>query len=195
MANRSSFSSFLVACGLVACGVACGGATATVPDPSSSSGASGGASSGGGSSGAGASSGASSGGDRACTAMGCSNGFDVSFSYSQPGTYVVTVKLDGEEIVCKASIPLRDTTDGPCGRSDVLLTTVGSMLPVAQQSIGGLHITTTSPKRLSVQVQRDEKMLATGAWDPIPLVTRPGPNGPGCEPETCTSGSVNLLER
>ena len=193
MANRSGFSSLFVTLALVASAVACGGATASVPDPSSSSGGSSG-----GSSGAGASSGAgtsSGGGDRACTAMGCSNGFDVSFSYSQPGTYIVTVKLDGEEIVCKTAIPLRDTADGPCGRSDVLLTTVGSMLPVAQQSIGGLHITTTTPKRLSVQVQRDDKMLATGSWDPIPLVTRPGPNGPGCEPETCTSGSVNLLER
>jgi hypothetical protein len=180
-----------VALSSIALAVACGGATAPIPDPGASSGSAG---SSGGSSGGGSSGGASSGGARSCTEIGCANGFDIQFSYNTPGSYIVDVKLDGDLVHCAATIPLRGSGT-PCDRSDVLLTTVGSALPVAQQSIGGVHLTNTSAKRVSIQVQRDGKMLASGSWDPIPYVTRPGPNGPGCPPETCTSGSVVLTER
>lgn len=173
---------------LLVLAASCGGSTAPIPDPSTSSGASGSAGTSGGASG-----GASSGG-RACTDVGCANGFDVEFSYNTQGTYVVTLKIDDAEVVCKASIPIGGNTQ-PCNRSDVLLTLSGSALPVSQQSIGGIHLTSTSAKRLSIQVQRGDTMLATGKWDPIPYVTTPGPNGPGCEPATCTSGRVKLLER
>lgn len=182
-----------MAASLIALAVACGGATAPIPDPGTSSGSSG-SSSGASSSGASSSGAGSSGSGRSCTEIGCANGFDIVFSYNTPGDYLIELRLDGEEVFCKASLPLRGTASA-CERPDVLLTTVGSALPASQQSIGGIHLTNTTVKKISIKVQRDNTMVATGSWDPIPYVTRPGPNGPGCPPETCTSGSVTLLER
>ncbi|MBS2016221.1 MAG: hypothetical protein JST00_25285 [Deltaproteobacteria bacterium] len=188
---RGLLRSFVLSLAPAALVLACGGATTTVPDPSSSSGSSG-ASSSSGSSGA-SSSGASSGG-QGCTAIGCASGFAIEFSFNQAGTYVVALKLDDAEVTCKATIPIRGT-DSPCSRSDVLLTLSGSALPASQQSIGGIQLTTTTAKKLAIEVFLNDRAIASGAWDPIPYVTSPGPNGPGCEPATCTSGSVKLISR
>ncbi len=138
------------------------------------------------------SSSSSSGGDRACTEIGCADGATVAFSFREPGRYEVTVDLDGATVTCRTSLPLpKDGSDG-CDSQDVLLTRSGSMLPVDQQSVGPLTVKRTTAKTLGVTVTRDGEVLASKTFAPIPWVTRPGPNGPGCEPATCVQASLTL---
>lgn len=155
----------------------CGGAT------SSSSGASGSSSSG-------ASGGPGNG--AVCTEIGCTQGFSIAFSYREQGSYVVDLGIDGATVTCRASIPLPREPGAVCDRSDVLLSLVGSMLPVEQQSIGGVLLTSTTAKAVSVRVSKDGKVLASATYAPVPYVVRPGPNGPGCEPAQCTFAEVKL---
>lgn len=134
----------------------------------------------------------SSGGDRGCTEIGCADGADVAFTYREPGRYEVVVVLDGATVTCRTSLPLpKDGSDG-CDTQDVVLTRSGSMLPVDQQSVGPLTVKRTTAKSLTVTVTRDGNALASKTFAPIPWVTRPGPNGPGCEPAQCVQASLTL---
>lgn len=172
----------LLGLGLVACG--CGGGVAA-PSSSSASSSSGGSST----------SSSSSGGAQGCTELGCANGAEVVFSFSGVGAYVVVAVIDGVTTTCKASIPLPREPGTVCDRPGVLLTLSGSMLPVDQQSIGGLHLQDVTAKSLAVKVSRDGQLLGSTEVASIPWVTSPGPNGPGCEPAQCTQAKVPLSTR
>jgi len=162
---------------LVALAASCGGATSSTPGSSGST------------------SGSDPGGGKACTEIGCDQGMSIAFSYREAGSYVVDLVIDGAPVSCRASIPLARDPATPCDRSDVLLSLVGSMLPVDQQSIGGVRLTSTTAKSVSIRITRDGKVLASATYAPVPWVTRPGPNGPGCEPAQCTAASVALAPR
>lgn len=152
---------------------------------SSSSGASGAASSSGASSSGG---GGSSG--RGCTEIGCNSNLTIEFSYRDQGTYEVQLLLDGTAVFCKTTIPLPKGNTTPCSRSDVLLGLSGSELPVAQQSVGPL-IVTSFPTKVEMTVMRDGAPLGNRTYEVQYKVT-PGPNGPGCEPLECKSAQVSF---
>lgn len=160
--------------------VACGGTVAPSSSTSSSSGAS--------SSGASGAGGGSSGRD--CTAIGCNSNLTVEFSYRDQGAYEVQLLLDGAAVLCKTTIPLPKGNSTPCSRSDVLLGLSGSELPVAQQSVGPL-IVTSFPTNVKMTVMRDGTPLGSRTYDVQYKVT-PGPNGPGCEPIECKSAQVSF---
>ncbi len=128
----------------------------------------------------------------ACSEIGCANGAQIDFSYRERGAYVVEVDVDGTRTTCKATLPLPRDFFTACDREGVLLMLVGSMLPPDQQSIGGLEVQSTTAKVIAVRVTRDGQELARATFDPVPWVTSPGPNGPSCEPKTCTEARLTL---
>lgn len=148
-----------------------------------------------GTSGSAGSAGSSGSSGRSCTELGCDQGLRIDFSYKQQGTYVVVVNVDGRIATCKATLPLTRDPVTPCDDPSVLLTLVGSMLPVDQQSIGGVYVRSTTARSVIVRVQRDNAVIAEATYAPPPYVTRPGPNGPGCEPAECTQATVTLGAR
>lgn len=139
----------------------------------------------------GTSSPASGGEGRACTTMACQNGVDVEFSYRDAGTYVFEVTVDGTKVTCTATLPLAQQPPDPCDGPGVLLSLVGSMLPANQQSLGGLILTSTTATSVTIHATRDGVLLGDKTFAP-PYVTNPGPNGPGCEPESCTLAKVTF---
>lgn len=139
----------------------------------------------------GSSSPASGGEGRACTTMACQNGVDIAFSYRDAGTYVFEVTIDGAKVTCTATLPLAQQPPDPCDGPGVLLSLVGSMLPADQQSIGGLILSSTTAASVAVRATRDGVLLGDKTFAP-PYVTTPGPNGPGCDPESCTLAKVTF---
>lgn len=128
---------------------------------------------------------------QACTLLDCEEGIRIAFSYGEPGTYVFEVTVDGETTTCSATLPLEGAPANLCDRSGVRLTVSGSELPSGQQSIGGLSLDTKTAEQLRVVAMRDGAPLAE--LDVVPeYEVRPGPNGPGCEPETCTLATHEL---
>lgn len=186
MLRRSFFALCVLAVG-------CGGSVAPGSTSSTASSSSSGASGAASSSGTSGSNGASSGGDdgdRSCTSIGCSSNLTVDFSYRDQGTYQVQLLLDGTAVFCKTTIPLPKGNSMPCSRSDVLLGLSGSELPVAQQSVGPL-IVTSFPTKVEIVISRDDAPLGNQTYDVKYKVT-PGPNGPGCEPLECKSAQVSF---
>lgn len=123
---------------------------------------------------------------KACTLMGCESGVRVDFTYREQGTYVIDVTVDGKKTTCTATLPIaKGSVDDTCSDPDVLLMISGSMLSADQQSIGGLMLNTTTAKNISIHATRDGAVIGDKSFAP-PYVTRPGPNGPGCEPDSCT---------
>ena len=130
------------------------------------------------------------GGARACTDIGCANGFVLEFSYRDRGAYVFELVVDGVSVTCNATIPLARDVTSACSSSAAQLGLVGSMLPESQQSIGGLTFFGL-PTTVTVKASRDDTTLVDTIVTPTYLVT-PGPNGPGCEPKECRSATVSL---
>ena len=127
-----------------------------------------------------------------CTLLACSNGVTIDFSYKDAGAYVFVVTIDGDITTCKATLPLSTRPPDPCDRVDVLLSLVGSMLPAAQQSIGGVFLPTTlTAKSITVKGTRDGALLGEKTFAP-PYVVTPSPNGPGCESAECRSAEVRF---
>ena len=126
-----------------------------------------------------------------CTEMGCQSGVQVEFSYAAAGNYVFEVTVDGTKTTCAASLPLVESAASGCDRDGIYLGLVGSRLPVEQQSIGGLMLTTTTAKELSIRATKDGALLGESTVI-VPYTTSPGPNGPDCEPKSCTFASYKF---
>jgi len=104
--------------------------------------------------------------DRACTTMGCANGF-------------VT-----------AALPLPKTVpQSTCVAADVTLGTTGSELQPSEQSLYEVRFSDTYPKTVTITVSRDSTKLAEQSFTPEYATLRP--NGPDCEP-TCKYASATL---
>jgi hypothetical protein len=128
-------------------------------------------------------------GGEACTEMGCIDGLTVQFDppLEGKGTYAFDVTVDGAAYHCEATIPLEgsSTVCGSGGIVSIFLS--GSELPVAEQTLPGLHVEGT-PASVQVQVHRDDALVADA--DLSPKYQTVQPNGPDCEP-TCHSASVD----
>lgn len=129
--------------------------------------------------------------DRGCTAVGCNNGVHVQFSFREKGSYVFEITVDGIKTTCRAVLPLSDPPPEPCDRQGVFLTLSGSKLPPEQQSLGGIILSTTTAKQLSIRGTRDGATVVT-LDRTIDYKVSPGPNGPHCEPKECKSANLTL---
>lgn len=117
----------------------------------------------------------------------------VDATFRDAGSYVFTITVDGQTTTCRATLPLGPGSGGGCDGPPgaVILTQSGSALPAAQQSLGGLQLATKSAKSVTVKVTRDGAVVADKTFAPA-YVTRPGPNGPDCDPPSCTSARETL---
>ncbi len=130
-------------------------------------------------------------GDRACTAMGCIDGFYVTVTSSgawKAGEYVVTVVADGVTTKCSMTFPLTSSSRSDCSGAGVQVGLSGSLLPEAQQSISSIALSST-PASVAIAITRDGVSLASSVFTPSYKTSRP--NGPDCEP-ICTSASDTL---
>ncbi len=130
--------------------------------------------------------------DRACTTMGCSNGFAVSLQTDawSAGAYQIAIVAENRTIVCTAVLPLPKT--GPqstCDAADVTLGTSGSELQPSEQSLYEVRFSDTYPKTVTITVSRDSTKLAEQSFTPEYATLQP--NGPDCEP-TCKYASATL---
>lgn len=131
-------------------------------------------------------------GGKSCTLASCEQGIEVAFTETQAGAYALEIVIDGATSTCTTTLPLpANETSSPCTSTDVILTRTGSALPAAQQSIGGLRIARKDAKSVTVRITRDGASVRDATFAPSYVVT-PGPNGPGCEPETCSNASFTL---
>jgi hypothetical protein len=131
---------------------------------------------------------------RQCTLLGCANeGIDVDFVHTEVGTYSVDVTVDGTKTTCTATLPLDSSasTYDACTAAGIFLRRSGSSLPADQQAIGGLKVTSTEAKSITVKITRDGQVLHDATFAPDYVVT-PGPNGPDCEPKECKAASFTL---
>ncbi len=132
--------------------------------------------------------------NKSCTELGCGQqGIHVEFSYKDSGMYAVDVTVDGVKVTCTATIPLPRgaTGDDACVAAGIYLSRVGSELPFAQQSIGGLVIAKANATSVGVRITRDGTLLKEATFSPAYTVTS-GPNGPDCEPKQCKSATFAL---
>ncbi|HQP36677.1 MAG TPA: hypothetical protein PLI95_15935 [Polyangiaceae bacterium] len=130
--------------------------------------------------------------DRACTTMGCANGFVVNLQSDawSAGAYQIAIVADDRTIVCTAALPLPKT--GPqsaCDAAGVTLGTSGSELEPTEQSLYEVRFSDTYPKTVTMTVSRDATKLAEQSFTPEYATLQP--NGPDCEP-TCKYASATL---
>lgn len=129
--------------------------------------------------------------EKVCTLMGCgAEGVTVEFTLRERGAYVIDVVVDGERTTCRATLPLR-ADDSGCGGSAVVLTRSGSALPESEHTIGPLRIASTTAREVSIRLERDGTVVAEKSFSPA-YETTPGPNGPECDPASCTSARTTL---
>jgi hypothetical protein len=131
---------------------------------------------------------------KSCTLMACGDeGVTIDFSLRERGSYAIDVVVDGVETTCQATLPI-DSERAACGgpaEGVVHLVVTGSRLPPEDQSIGPLTLATKDAKQVEVRISRDGALVAEKIFAPA-YETSPGPNGPGCEPATCTSARTTL---
>ncbi len=120
-----------------------------------------------------------------CTAAGCVSGVSVDFELRERGNYVFDVTVDGVKTRCTATLPLSNTSSPPCDAPGILLILSGSALPESEQLIGGLSLTTTTAKSITIVATRDGEQIGESTVAP-PYQVGPPPNGPDCEPAGCT---------
>jgi hypothetical protein len=132
----------------------------------------------------------------ACTEIGCQSGFhlDVRPLDSWPhGNYRYVLDVDGGEVTCEGSLPLRGCEERSitCSDTAFVVTESGCALPAKQHAFGGVTIP-DFPSRVHLRVELDGKAVADEDlevdWN------RSQPNGPGCPPICCQAGdSVELI--
>ena len=124
---------------------------------------------------------------KACTMLGCVDGFDVAFpdQPSAAGTWSVVVKTPKDTRTCTVKVPFAGIDPGVVCSGDLQLNTSGSALAASQHRISGVHLADT-PTQVTVTVQRDGAKVAEQAF--APAYKSSTPNGPGCGP-TCSNAS------
>lgn len=122
---------------------------------------------------------------KACTEIGCVNGFQVEFQTGSwpAGTYAVDAVTSTGTRSCSVKLPFAGVDPGvTCTGDKVQLGTSGSALPAAQHSLVGVTFFDT-PAEVTLTVKRDGATLASQIFKPTYKTSQP--NGAGCEP-TCT---------
>jgi len=133
--------------------------------------------------------------DRACTEIGCMNGFSVDLQSAggwKPGRYRFEFDLDGTVTTCEATLPLRACDAGPsvtCSPNGaVTIGESGCALPPEQH---GFTVFTMlgMPRSVKVRIARDGQTLAEQTS--TPSYRKVQPNGEGCPP-ICEQGNEVL---
>jgi len=134
--------------------------------------------------------------DRACTQIGCVNGFRISLdpgSDMAAGAYRFEVDIDGALTTCEGNLPLAACEAGPsitCSSDAVSIGESGCAMEPASQGFGEvLFANPRNPKAVKLTVSRDGEVIGAGEF--TPEYERVQPNGPDCEP-TCEYAEATL---
>jgi len=127
----------------------------------------------------------------ACTDVGCTDGFYVSFERAawNAGTWTFDVTVDDAAVTCQATIPLGSGAADGCTDDLVMIELSGSELPVEEQSIPGMLIGVTDATTIRIAVSLDGTQVALQDFTPEYVTSQP--NGPDCEP-TCVYDGVTM---
>jgi hypothetical protein len=130
--------------------------------------------------------------DKACTTIGCVDGFSLSFGAGAKtvGSYVIDLDVDGKKVRCEAKLPLPpcEQAQSSCNDPSVSLDLSRCALDASTHSISGLRIS-GKPAKVVVSVNRDNLQLLTEEF--TPAYTTSTPNGPDCPP-VCTQANTSL---
>lgn len=135
--------------------------------------------------------------EKACTEIGCLDGFQVIFEPSSrwpAGSYEILVDIDGESTRCTGSLPLPACASGAAlqcspASSSVSIGESGCALPSAEHGFTGFAIPLPMVSSVRVAISRDGATLVDSTLTPSYQTFQP--NGEGCEP-ICESGSATL---
>lgn len=109
-----------------------------------------------------------SGDDLACPAIACIDGLTIDFTspLKTAGNYKVTILADGVKTVCEATLPFNGcSSEPPCSNPSVLLMESGCALPTEEHMLTGLQFTNSHPVNVSLQIERDQTVVASKMLD------------------------------
>jgi hypothetical protein len=115
-----------------------------------------------------------------CTEIGCTDGYELTFDLSTPGTWTVDVMIDGTPVHCQATLPLRETNPDGCDSDVVLLFLSGSELADAEHRITGLLIQQAGVTTVDLVIEHDGAAVYSGSFTPAYVTA--APNGEECGP-------------
>jgi hypothetical protein len=124
---------------------------------------------------------------QSCTQVGCDEGIEIGFDLREHGDYVIDVEVDGAKTTCRATLPIAVRDERPCEPG----TGIGLATSSNLHRIGPLWVGTNEAKRISVRITRDATLVAEKTFAPD-YRTTVGPNGPDCDPPTCTGARTTL---
>lgn len=136
--------------------------------------------------------------ERTCTDMGCTSGLELEFvrpSPWPPGSYRITLRIDGKSASCDGELPLKPCDQGAsfrCSDASLRIAESGCALPASEHAISGLSSTASEATAVSLVIEHGGALQATANLTPTFQTVQP--NGPGCEP-VCESASMKLKLR
>lgn len=135
-------------------------------------------------------------GDKPCPAIACVDGLVIDFTLREPGQYALTLTSELGVVTCAAKLPLPacDQPQAPCSDPSVILTASGCALPADQHALGGIHYTTTYPKDLTIEIERDGGSVGTATLKPS-YADVPPPGGEGCGPGCTQANEVVTIHQ
>lgn len=124
---------------------------------------------------------------RVCTAVSCGPASVLVLFKKQRklGQYLVEVTVDGERSQCSVEALTIGTKQGECDASYLILL-------AGSDGLRSLGIARSNAETVTIVVRWNGVFQQEQTFTPNYVVTRPGPNGPGCDPESCTSASHEL---
>lgn len=124
-----------------------------------------------------------------CTEIGCTDGFEIAFTATDPGLWIFDLSLDGDDVRCTATLPFRDGAESGCDDDRVTLFLSGTALDDAEHAIAGLLISTT-PETVELTIRHDD---TDRGHTFTPEYEEVQPNGEGCPP-VCHQDGADLGE-
>jgi hypothetical protein len=127
-----------------------------------------------------------------CTQIGCQSGYVLNVSPSSAwasGDYRFELTVDGREIRCQGSLPLKACGERSfsCDADGVRLGESGCALPANQHGIATIDLE-GFPLELAIRVLKNGDEIASTKLTPKYIAGQP--NGPGCDPICCSASST-----
>ena len=131
---------------------------------------------------------------RACTEIGCTDGFRVQLEPGEGwrhGSYRFRLEVDGKKTTCQGSLPLKRCEDGMTLRCSGDVGDVTESGCAIEPKLHGFSevVFRGMPKTARIVVERDGTVVADRSFSPT--YRRSHPNGPGCEP-VCHNASDTM---
>ena len=142
-----------------------------------------------------------------CALVGCLSAFRINVAPDAEwpdGQYEYRLNVDGQEAVCRGSLPGKLCERGDFGKGDadrapaivcegafreLRFDTAGCVLHRRMHGFDHLYVA-SGAKHVRLRLFRNDKEIAAGDWEPV--YKESFPNGPSCEPRCSTAPAVTL---